>query len=66
MDNEREDIDRGFSGRFSSNMGFKFDFAEEEAEEFAQSKTDNLNDSFFRMKIESSPVVEIKDVAQDD
>lgn len=47
-------------------MGFKFDFAEEEAEEFAQSKTDNLNDSLFRMKIESSPVVEAKDFAQDD
>ena len=31
-------------------MGFKFDFAEEEAEEFAQSKTESLNSSLLRFK----------------
>ena len=34
VDNEREAIDRGYSGRFSSNMGFKYDFEEEQAEDF--------------------------------
>ena len=47
-------------------MGFKFDFAEEEAEEFAQSKTENLNSSILRLKIEDSPIVEIIDFALKD
>lgn len=51
VDNEREAIDRGYSGRFSSNMGFKYDFEEEQAEDFA-SHPDSLNSSLLRFKRE--------------
>jgi hypothetical protein len=29
IDNERERTDREYSGRFSSNIGFKYDFGED-------------------------------------
>lgn len=56
MDNEREIIDRGYSGRFSSNMGFKYDFEDEQAEEFA-SHAESLNSSLLLFKKEE-PVAE--------
>lgn len=63
MDNEREEIDRGFSGRFSSNMGFKYDFDKYEGEEFNYSETSNMNSSILRFKKEpdSAPVLQIED-----
>jgi hypothetical protein len=58
VDNERETFDRGFSGRFSSNMGFKYDFDEYQAEELA-SDSHNMNSSLLRFKKDESPPPEI-------
>lgn len=55
VDNEREAIDRGYSGRFSSNMGFKADFDEYQAEEFGYGSHD-MNNSLLRFKKDESPL----------
>jgi hypothetical protein len=59
VDNEREEIDRGYSGRFSSNMGFKVDFDEYQGEEFSYEPRDSMNNSIMRFnKDECPPTVE--------
>jgi hypothetical protein len=54
VDNEREAIDRGYSGRFSSNMGFKMDFDDYQAEEFGYGEHD-INNSLLRFKKDEAP-----------
>lgn len=55
VDNEREEIDRGFSGRFSSNMGYKFDMDDYQGEEFGSNPHEAMNSSILRFKKDESP-----------
>jgi hypothetical protein len=49
-DNEREEIDRGTSGRFSTNFGMKIDFGDHREEDFNYESPSNIQDSLLRFK----------------